>query len=90
MAGHFNAISSEFEPLEPHQIPRTKPRRLPMLEPFEVAGRIRDFKKPKSIVAGDIFPALFTRFGDFLAVPLASIFNAITVSRVWPRVWKQE
>ena len=40
LAKHFNAISSEFDPLEPHQIPTTKPRDLPMLEPFQVAGRI--------------------------------------------------
>ena len=29
LAAHFNAISSEFETLEPHQIPCTKPRQLP-------------------------------------------------------------
>ena len=75
LAAHFNSISSEFEPLEPHQIPRTKPRQLPMLEPFKVAGRIRAFKKPKSMVRGDIFPALFFTYGDFLAVPLASILG---------------
>ena len=61
-----------------------------MLEPFQVAGRIRAFRKPKSMVNGDIFPALFTRYGDLLAIPLCSIFNAITATRVWPLVWKQE
>ena len=61
-----------------------------MLQPYEVAGRIRAFKKPKSMVKGDIFPDLVTKFVDFLALPLSSIYNAITSSRVWPRIWKQE
>ena len=39
LAVHFNTISAEFEPLEPHQIPQTKPRSLPFLEPYQVAGR---------------------------------------------------
>ena len=90
LAAHFNSISSEFEPLEPHQIPTTKPRALPRLEPFQVAGRIRAFRKPKSMVRGDIFPSLFSKFGDLLAIPLCSIFNEITTTRVWPSVWKQE
>ena len=42
------------------------------------------------MVRGDIFPALVSRYGDFLAVPLCSIFNAITKTRIWPLVWKQE
>ena len=42
------------------------------------------------MVRGDIFPALMSKFGDFLAVPLCSIYNAITTTRVWPGIWKQE
>ena len=56
LAIYFNRISSEFEPLEPADIPRTYSRNLPKLAPFMVAGRIRAFKKPKSMVKGDIFP----------------------------------
>ena len=52
------------------QIPITKNRTLTHLVPYQVAGRIRAFKKPKSMVQGDIFPALFIRFGDLLAIPL--------------------
>ena len=76
--------------MEAHQIPVTKPRRLPRLEPFQVAGRIRAFRKLKSMVRGDIFPALVTKYGDFLALPLCSIYNAITETHVWPRIWKRE
>ena len=31
-----------------------------------------------------------SKFGDFLAAPLCSIYNAITTTRVWPGIWKQE
>ena len=58
LAGFFNRISSEFQPLEPHEIPRTHHRALPTLQPYQVEGRIRAFKKPKSMVKGDIFPVL--------------------------------
>ena len=90
LAKHFNAISNEFEPLEPHQIPCTKERRLPTLEPFQVAGRIKAFKKPKSMVKGDIFPKLMTIFCDLLAIPLSDIYNQISRSFVWPKIWKEE
>ena len=48
LAGHFNKISSEFSPLEAGDIPYTKDRELPMLEPFQVAGHLRAFRKPPS------------------------------------------
>ena len=53
LAAHFNRISSEFDPLEVHQIPTTHWKNLPILLPHEVAGRIRAFKQPKSMVKGD-------------------------------------
>ena len=90
LASHFNRISSVFEPLQTHQIPTTYWKTLPTLQLYEVAGRIRAFKKPKSMVRGDIFPSLVAAFGDLLAGPLSSIYNAITVTRIWPRLWKQE
>ena len=90
LAAFFNKISHEFSPLEPSQIPRTHDRALPRLSPFQVAGRIRAFKKPKSMVRGDIFPSLLHRYADLLAVPLTDIYNEITETSVWPRCWKQE
>ena len=42
------------------------------------------------MVKGDIFPALFTVFGDLLALPLCNIYNEIARTRVWPVIWKQE
>ena len=71
-------------------IPVTKHSNLPLLAPYQVARRIRAFKKPKSMVQWDIFPSLMSHYGDFLAVPLCDIFNAITEMGIWPVVWKQE
>ena len=90
LASHFNKISSEFEPLQTHEIPVTHPRALPVLLPHEVAGRIRAFRKPKSMVRGDIFPALMSTYGDLLALPLCNIYNCITLTKVWPSIWKEE
>ena len=75
LASHFNAISMEFSPLQTHEIPVTRPRHLPVLSPHQVAGRIHAFRKPKSMVKGDTFPALLTKFPDLFAIPLCEIYN---------------
>ena len=86
LADYFNRIGREFEPLEPADIPATHDRVLPLLQPWDVAARIKKFRKPKSMVDGDIFPKLMTLFADQLALPLTDIYNESTVSAVWPRV----
>ena len=90
LADYFNRISSEFDPLTEEQIPTTGDRILPTLALHEVAARIRRFRKPKSMVSGDVFPDLLTTFSDFFAVPLTSIFNEIATSHEWPLGWKTE
>ena len=90
LAEYFNRVSNEFEPLTPDQIPCTRDKELPILHEYEVAARVRKFKKPRSTVPGDIFPKLVTQFADFLAVPLTNIYNCITVTRQWPACWKIE
>ena len=90
LAGHFNAISSEFDPLYASEIPNTYNQELPTLQPRDVAIRLRKFKKPKSVVRGDIFPDIVTKHAAALAIPLASIYNAITTTRIWPSQWKEE
>ena len=49
---HFNEISREFSPLEPHQIPLNYRCPLKTLLPHEVAAWIKRFRKPKSMVKG--------------------------------------
>ena len=90
LADFFNRISSEFDGLTPDQIPITKHRQLEPLMPHEVAGRIKRFRKPKSMVTGDAFPALLTRFSDFFAIPLTEVFNSVASTQIWPAVWKTE
>ena len=90
LAEYFNAISHEFSALEPRDIPITRPKILPLIEPWDLSRRIKKFKKPKSMVKGDIFPDLMTHYCDQLALPLADVYNKITVSYVWPSVWKHE
>ena len=90
LAVYFNRVSDEFEPLSPEEIPCTREKELPQLHEYEVAARVRKFKKPRSTVPGDIFPQLVTQFADFLAVPLTDIYNCITVTREWPKCWKRE
>ena len=57
----------------------------PPVPPADTSAGGHPYKKK-----GDIFPALMGKFGDFLAIPLSNIYNEITVTRVWPKVWKEE
>ena len=83
-------VSREFDPLEPEQIPLTeRDCSLPELQNFEVAARIKKIRKPKSMVPGDIFPCLVTELSDFFAIPLTSIYNEITSTKIWPACWKK-
>ena len=90
LADYFNQVSREFDPLSPDQIPLTKPGNIPRLKKFEVAKRIKLFRKPKSRVPGDVFPALVTKFADFIALPLTNIYNEISRTYIWPTCWKKE
>jgi hypothetical protein len=50
VAAYFNGISNEFEPLHVNDIPSTYKKTLPRFEPYQVATRLRAFKKPNSRV----------------------------------------
>ena len=90
VADYFNQISSEFDPLDPFQIPTTYGRDLPILSVETVKNRLLTFKKPSSKVDGDIFPDLIKPCAASLAIPLSDIFNTITSTKVWPIKWKKE
>ena len=90
VAGYFNRISDEFSPLDPFEIPSTYNRQLPLLGELEVEKKLLECKKPRSMVEGDIFPKLVSLCARSLSVPLASIFNTITETMVWPIAWKRE
>ena len=87
IAEYFNVISGEFDPLERPlecEAERTPP------ELFQIAGRLRSMRKPKSQVVGDIPPELATEYADILAIPLDYIFKQIYATLEWPTIWKRE
>ena len=90
LADHFNPISNKFQALEPSGVPFTWSEGWEPLLPFQVAGRLRAFRKPKSMVRGDLFPKLVMRCADLLAVPLTDIYTEITHTGIWPLLWKWE
>ena len=90
VAEFFNTISSEFEPLQTGQIPFTYHRELPSLSESEVEKMIKDARKPKSMVEGDIFPNLVNLCAAKLRTPVTDIFNTIIREHVWPLEWKRE
>ena len=90
VAAHFNAVSSEFNGLQPQDIPAADELDLPLLDVDMVAQRLRKMRKPKTKVSGDIFPALVNRSSALLAAPLACIYNQITRTGEWPALWKVE
>ena len=82
LADFFDKISREFQPLEPCDVQQTYRRELPVLEAFQVSGRLKSFSKPRSVVSTDVFPALITKFHDLFAIPLTSIYNEGVFHRV--------
>ena len=90
VAEHFNKISNEFSGLRPEDVPQAPDLDLPRLTPEMVAKRLRQMKKPRTKVQGDIFPCLINRASALLAAPLTNIYNGITTSGEWPALWKIE
>ena len=90
LADHFNGISCEFEGLDPARVPSTYSSPVQLLSEDAVRKRLMQFKKPKSMVKHDIFPALVSGAAPFLAGPLTHIYNSITSTSTWPLAWKEE
>ena len=88
VADYFNSISDEFLPLRAFQGPQHAPYN-PLTVP-EVEKRIKDAKKSKSSVKGDILPELVNDLAPILAVPLCQIYNNVLNSSHWPHRWKLE
>ena len=56
LAAFFNNISAEYQPLDQNKIPKTYDRQLPDLSEDQVVKKIKQSKKPTSIVPGDVPP----------------------------------
>ena len=89
VAGFFNKISQEYEPLERQDLqPGISGHLCPQIH--EIASRLHYFRKPKSRVRGDIFPELAKKYSDILAIPLHYIFSKAFTSGEWPAIWQTE
>ena len=89
-AEFFNRISQEYSPIPDPRVIEEISEPEQFLQQFEVSGRLRSFRKPKSRVKGDIAPELITEFHAQLAVPLTYLFNLVLTTLQWPDLWKSE
>ena len=87
IASFFNQILQEYVPIPD---PKQDGENIQYVQPFQVAARLRSFKKPKGLVRGDIPPELANKFADILAIPLAQIYNQVLNTLEWPLLWKTE
>ena len=87
IAAFFNKISQEYTSLAD---PKCFNTGTSTIMPYQVAARLRTFRKPKSKVNGDIDPQLVNKYSDFLAIPLAYIYNQVLNTNEWPDLWKFE
>ena len=90
LADHFSAISNEFNGLDDNLELAASNFTLPVLPPTTIRSRLCKFRKPKSMVRGDIFPVLVNRVAASLSLPLSNIYNHITATGTWPELWKVE
>ena len=90
LATYFNDISSEYSPLRKEQIPSTYEAEIPIITEEQVEKGVKEGKRPKSRVEGDIFIGVLVNCIDVLARPIARIFNNISQKASWPTKWKTE
>ena len=85
-ADFFNSISKLFKPVAAAR-PEHK-KNAPEL--FEIAAALKNCKKPKSNVRGDIDRRLVSKFHDIIAIPLGIIYGQVYDTLEWPRIWSTE
>ena len=90
LANFFNAISNQYQPLSPTDIPSTFRRDLPDITPAQVEEKLKKAKKPSSMVPGDVPSAIYSMYPASLSPIIAHIFNLITSKKQWPSPWKIE
>lgn len=90
LAAYFNNISSEYEALKTEDIPNTYDMNIPTLTEEQVKKEIKEGKKPKARVKGDLFCDLLVSCLDVLVKPITVIYNCITLTATWPKAWKTE
>ena len=71
-------------------VPKTYSRDVTLVEPHQVAEKIKNAKKPLSALEGDLLPALQNTCADISAIPATRIFNICNMTNRWPIKWKRE
>ena len=59
-------------------------------ELYQIAGRLKAMKKPRSGVLGDLDRRVVNALSDLIAIPLHKVFSAVFKSCQWPDQWKNE
>ena len=90
LAAYFNDISNQYTSLQEHQIPDSFEQEKPMLTPQDIIKEIKEGKRTKSRVKGDLFINVLVNCIDLLSVPICKIYNMITKRAEWPDQWKTE
>ena len=91
VAEAFAKVSCEYEPVKLWQLPAYLPaEQAPTVDVYKVYTKIQDQKKTKTTLPIDIPESLRKESAEFLAEPLANIFNACLEQGIYPRPWKKE
>ena len=86
-ADHFSGFSADLGGIANFTIPEASSAPLTNLTLDEVAKKLKSFRKPRSMVPGDIFPSLVDDKKDILAIPLIDMFNLIFCTLEWLQAW---
>lgn len=84
-------IGDKFAPVTEEQLPDKEEDDTKLqVDTKEVEKRLKECKKPRGLLAGDIFPELLRDHADKLAPVVAHVLNAANRSETRPTVWKIE
>lgn len=75
---------------QPGVYPSTYSRPFQLIEPHKVSKLIREARKPKSAVDGDVLPQLVNDCADLTVIPACRIINYSLQNLTWPSAWKVE
>ena len=90
-ADFFTQVSDRFEPLEPADVPRTDVGGLDfVVTNADVEKRLKECRKPKGLLEGDVWPDMISKWANEISVPLAEVIGTAIKERRWPKVWKNE
>ena len=91
IAEHFSSISSEYKPINIHNLPSYLPAQPPpLIEEYDVYKKIIRLKKTKTTLPVDIPAKLRKECAPFLAAPLSDIYNHSLSIGQYPCKWKFE